>query len=197
MNEGHETVLVLEDDHAILMKPYRLFLYDLEKVQRSGYKWNFILLETYNLFGADIPEGLTPYFTRISCAHNTHAVVWSARGIHRGMASGFFERCVVPLDEYLRYMTNPGRHPRTDYHNCLGPGGGALPERLAGLRWRGMCIVQELEPQDVSTINPDEAGVGQPPQRDELKHSPRSPVRPTDHLPETMKMKWKERMTKS
>jgi len=154
--DGREAALIMEDDHAVKDLDYCLFLHELQKVDASGFKWDFILLEAYNWFGDDaaaVPEGLSPYFTVLSAAHNTHAVMWSARGMRRVLESDFFEGCQVPLDDLLAYMTNPGRWPRNDFHDCLGPGGGVAPERLVALRWRGARVVADLDTQDVSSID--------------------------------------------
>jgi len=156
LSDGREAALIIEDDHAVKDVEYSLFLHELQKVNASGFKWDFILLETYNWFGDDaaaVPEGLSPYFTVLSASHNSHAVMWSARGMRRVLASGFFEGCQTALDDFFAYMMNPGRWPRNDYHDCLGPGGGVAPERLVALRWRGARIVADLDTQDVSSID--------------------------------------------
>ena len=155
LDEGRDMVLVLEDDHVVEPRPYCWFLNELADLNASSIEWDFILLESFNWFGddaANLPEGLSPLFTRVSVAHNTHAVVWSAKGIRRVLESGFFEDCVMPLDEYLSYMSNPGRHSRgpDDFHNCLGEG--VTPERLLALRWRGPRLVRTLDTAQVSSI---------------------------------------------
>lgn len=155
LDEGRDMVLVLEDDHVVEPRPYCWFLNELADLNASSIEWDFILLESFNWFGddaANLPEGLSPLFTRVSVAHNTHAVLWSAKGVRRVIESGFFEDCVMPLDEYLSYMSNPGRHSRgpDDFHNCLGEG--AAPERLLALRWRGPRLVRTLDTAKVSSI---------------------------------------------
>ena len=160
-SEGLGSVLVLEDDHTVVPRPYCLFLGEVAKLQESGIEWDFIVIESYNWFGDDannLPEGLGPFFTRVSGAHNTHAIMYSARGMQRVKDSGFFDRCIMPLDEYLSYMANPGRHTRSDFHDCLGPGGGAAPERFVGLRWRGTRLVQASESAALSSIDTAEDG---------------------------------------
>ena len=154
LSDGREAALVLVDDHAVKEEVYCLFLHELQKINASGFEWDFILLESYNWFGDDaaaVPEGLSPYFTVLSAAHNSNAVMWSARGMRRVLASGYFEECQMALDDFLAYMMNPGRWPRNDYHDCLGDG--VAPERLVALRWRGARVVAELDTQDVSSID--------------------------------------------
>ena len=154
LDGGLETLLMLEDDHVLpratefFPNPYCLFLSEVEGLQASRVEWDFVQLESYHWFGDDVagsPEGLSPYFTQISSAHNTHALLWHARGMRKVLASGLFRRegCRVPWDEFLAYMTNPGRHTRKDFHACFGEGG-APPERLAGLRWRGPRLVEAV-----------------------------------------------------
>ena len=156
LGEGRDMVLVLEDDHVVDPRPYCWFLNELADLNASSIEWDFILLESFNWFGddaANLPEGLSPLFTRVSIAHNTHAILWSAQGIRRVIESGFFEDCVMPVDEYLSYMTNPGRHTRgpDDFHNCLGEG--VAPERFLALRWRGPRLVRTLDTAQVSSID--------------------------------------------
>ena len=69
------------------------------------------------------------------------------------LESGFFEACQTAADDFIAYMMNPGRWPRNDFHDCLGPGGGAAPERLVALRWRGARVVADLDTQEVSSID--------------------------------------------
>ena len=154
--EGLGSLLVLEDDNFVVPRTYCTFLDEFAKLQESGVEWDFILLETYNWWGDDansLPEGLGPYFTRVAGAYNTHAVMYSARGMKRIKDSGFFDRCIMALDEYLSYMANPGRHTRRDFHDCLGPGDGTAPERFVGLRWRGPRVVEETDTSLVSSID--------------------------------------------
>ena len=112
---------------------YCTFLDEFTRLQESGIEWDYILLESFNWWGDDassLPEGLGPYFTRAAGAYNTHAVMYSARGMKRIKDSGFFDRCIMALDDYLSYMANPGRHTRRDFQDCLGPGDGTAPERF-------------------------------------------------------------------
>ena len=86
--------------------------------------------------------------------------MYSARGMKRIKDSGFFDRCIMALDEYLSYMANPGRHTRRDFHDCLGPGDGTAPERFVGLRWRGPRVVEETDSSLVSSIEPEDGSDG-------------------------------------
>ncbi len=152
--EGLETLLMLEDDHVLpratefFPNAYCMFLSEVEGLQASRVEWDFVQLESYHWFGDDVagsPAGLSPYFTQMSSAHNTHALLWHARGMRKVLASGLFMRkgCHVPWDEFLAYMANPGRYTRKDFHACFGEGG-APPERLAGFRWRGPRLVEAV-----------------------------------------------------
>ena len=131
--EGFGSVLVLEDDNVVVPRLYCTFLDEFTRLQESGIEWDYILLESFNWWGDDassLPEGLGPYFIRAAGAYNTHAVMYSARGMKRIKDSGFFDRCIMALDDYLSYMANPGRHTRRDFQDCLGPGDGTAPERF-------------------------------------------------------------------
>ena len=161
--EGFGSVLVLEDDNVVVPGLYCTFLDEFARLQESGIEWDYILLESFNWWGDDassLPEGLGPYFTRAAGAYNTHAVMYSARGMKRIKDSGFFDRCIMALDEYLSYMANPGRHTRRDFHDCLGPGDGTAPERFVGLRWRGPRVVEETDSSLVSSIEPEDGSDG-------------------------------------
>ena len=79
--------------------------------------------------------------------------MYSARGMKRIKDSGFFDRCIMALDDYLSYMANPGRHTRRDFQDCLGPGDGTAPERFVGLRWRGPRVAEETDSSLVSSID--------------------------------------------
>ena len=154
--EGFGSVLVLEDDNVVVPGLYCTFLDEFARLQESGIEWDYILLESFNWWGDDassLPEGLGPYFTRAAGAYNTHAVMYSARGMKRIKDSGFFDRCIMALDDYLSYMANPGRHTRRDFQDCLGPGDGTAPERFVGLRWRGPRVVEETDSSLVSSID--------------------------------------------
>ena len=162
LSEGHETVLIMEDDHVLTdtnqyPNGYCVFLKALQELNESGIEYDFIQIESYNWFGDDaskIPEGMSAYFVPLSTAHNTHSVLWHERGMRKMLASGFFEHCVMTPDEYLSYMTNPGRHSRVEFHDCYGENGKPPPpeKHLKGLRWRGQRFLQDT-PEKMSSID--------------------------------------------
>ena len=164
LDEGLETILLLEDDHVVksvtyFPNPYCFFLKEVEALQASGLDWDYVQVESYNWFGDDAaatPEGLSPWLVPLSTAHNTHAVLWHARGMRKLLSSGVLDRCQMVIDEFTSYMTNPGRYTRKDYHACFGEGGGP-PDRMFALRWRGPRFIEDLPEQEDSTF--DSAGV--------------------------------------
>ena len=163
MSEGHETVLIMEDDHVLMdtkvyPNGYCVFLKAMQELNESGIEYDFVQIDSYNWFGDDaskIPEGLSAYFVPLSTAHNTHSVLWHERGMRKMLASGFFEHCVMTPDEYLSYMTNPGRHSRVEFHDCYGENGKPPPpeKHLKGLRWRGMRFIMDNKEQVKSSID--------------------------------------------
>ena len=163
LGEGHKSVLILEDDHVLVdtksyPNSYCIFLEAVQELHESGIEYDYIQIESYNWFGDDaskIPEGMSAWFVPLSTAHNTHAVLWHERGMRKMLASGYFERCVMVIDEYLSYMTNPGRHPRADFHDCYGEDGmPPAPEKhLKGLRWRGRRFLRDNIGQEESSID--------------------------------------------
>ena len=161
LGKGHEMALILEDDHVMqdtkmFPNAYCIFLKEVEALEKSGIEWDFIQAESYNWFGddaANIPDGLSPWFVPLSNAHNTHTVLWHARGMRRMMEWGFFERCVMTPDEYLSYMTNPGRYSRKEYHECYGKDGKPPTELLKGFRWKGMRFIKDTPEQAKSSID--------------------------------------------
>ena len=163
LGEGHGSVLILEDDHVLLETKsypnvYCIFLEAVQELHESGIEYDYIQIESYNWFGDDaskIPEGMSAWFVPLSTAWNTHAVLWHERGMRKMLASGYFERCVMAIDEYLSYMTNPGRHTRADFHDCYGEDAKPpAPEKhLKGLRWRGMRFIRDNIEQQKSSID--------------------------------------------
>ena len=130
----------------------------VQELHESGIEYDFIQIESYNWYGDDvskIPKGMNPYFVPLSTSFSTHAVLWHERGMRKMLASGYFERCVMVIDEYLSYMTNPGRHPRADFHDCYGEDGKPpAPEKhLKGLRWRGRRFLRDNIGQQESSID--------------------------------------------
>ena len=163
LGAGHGSVLIMEDDHVLLdtksyPNGYCVFLEAVQELHESGIEYDYIQIESYNWFGDDaskIPEGMSAWFVPLSTAHNTHAVLWHERGMRKMLASGYFERCVMVIDEYLSYMTNPGRHTRADFHDCYGEDGKppAPEKRMKGLRWRGMRFIRDNIEQQKSSID--------------------------------------------
>ena len=141
----------LEDDLAPSTKMWCALLDGVYNLNYLKVEWDVIFLALDDWYGdaAHLNEelGLSPHFSRVSFAYGSGALMFSARGLKRVLEYGL-GKCVMPVDEYLAYLTNPAGHPRGEsLQACLGLE--EPPADFVALRWRGKPVVgdavEELE----------------------------------------------------
>ena len=170
LERGLPQLAVLEDDHVPVAETWCELAEGLRALESLGMGWDVIYLDTGHWYGdsARLTDGadLPPHFTRLAASYATHALMFSARGIQR-LSEGGLDRCLMPVDDYLFYMTNPVGHPRgTQIQACLGLA--APPADFVSLRWRGRPVVNALtEVALVSQID-EEAQEEMPPPVDDF-----------------------------
>ena len=152
--------VVLEDDVALDPAGWCAFAAALERLRATSFEWDVIYLDAagHTFLGDDIDataaaerdHGVdTGDFSAVGFAYGAWATVLSARGARRLARSGF-ERCLMPVDEFLPFLYGPAGHPRAgEFRACLdaegdngdlaeaADPGGAVPPPVVALRWRG------------------------------------------------------------
>ena len=147
LERGHSRVAFLEDGVAPLAGPWCALSEGLYNLDYLKVEWDVIFLETSDWYGdaANLNDeiALPPHFTRLASAYGSRALLISARGLRRLVEHGF-GKCVMPTDEYLAYLMNPGAHVReSEIQACLGLSG--PPSGFVALRWRGRKLVDDAE----------------------------------------------------
>ena len=162
-----ETIF-LEDDLAPLAGMWCALQDGAYNLNYLKVEWDVIFLQLDDWYGdaAHLNEelGVSPHFSRVSFAYGSGALMFSARGLKRVLEYGL-GKCMMPIDEYLAYLTNPSGHPRGEaLQACLGLE--EAPADFVALRWRGKPVVGEaekvLEATFLSGVNIDEEIDGSP-----------------------------------
>jgi GR25 family glycosyltransferase involved in LPS biosynthesis len=146
---GAPAMAILEDDYAVASSErWRTFAAALEELDRTGFEWDVIYLDTGVWLGdkeviGDGGSSLQPtaFFSRLVFSYGTPGLVISQQGARRLLAAvPSFRQALVVIDEFLPYMYNPSGHPRAAaFEAAMSEPRLASP--LVALRYRGHSVL--------------------------------------------------------
>jgi GR25 family glycosyltransferase involved in LPS biosynthesis len=106
VNNGHQRVLVLEEDFKTIKPLYELSDEDLETLD-----WDFCYLGRNKISKDATEESITEKIVNPSASYNSHAYLLTLEGAQK-LIEGGIQQNLIPLDEYLTAMF--GKETRND-----------------------------------------------------------------------------------